>query len=79
MRAWRLDWHPMVRHDVMAMHRRSAKEMCTAIQSFADTGIGRVEVLGAGRFALRIEGAVGFFDADAATRSLQVLRVLPTW
>jgi hypothetical protein len=79
MKPWHLEWHPMVRHDVMAMHRRSAKEMCTAIQALAETGRGRVEVLGDGRFALRIDGAVGFFDADATGRRLRVMRVLPTW
>lgn len=79
MKSWRLAWHPMVRHDVMAMNRRSAKEICTAIATFASTGVGRVEALGGGRFALRIAGVVGFFAADARSRTLRVLRVLPTW
>lgn len=79
MSGWSVAWHSAVRHDLAAMHPRSAKELVSALERFAETGEGRVEVLGGGRFTLRIEGGVGFLEADTDARSLRVLRVIPTW
>ncbi len=76
---WIVDWHPAVRYDMLALHRSSAKEMIGAIVRFAESGVGRVEVLGGGRYSLRVAGGVSFFDVDPGARRLRVLRSLATW
>lgn len=76
---WTVDWHPAVRHDMLALHRSGAKQMIAAIVRFAESGEGHVEVLGGGRYSLRVAGGVSFFDVDPGARRLRVLRALATW